>query len=153
MQEWQEDGYKLAIFSNQNMIKSALGGKAATNFKAKVDSILKDAGVEAVVHAATQKDENRKPELGMWKHFVEECNGGTEVDLEKSFFVGDAAGRLVDIGDSDKEFAKAIGLPFKTPEEAFGESAHLSLCCALCPVLLARPALSGPLVTAAGTAR
>lgn len=35
--------------------------------------------------------------------------------------MGDAAGRDDDpVGSSDRDFAEAIGLPFKTPEEAFG---------------------------------
>lgn len=45
----------------------------------------------------------------------------TAADLKDSFFVGDAAGREGDaVGDSDLQFAKAIGLPFKTPDEVFG---------------------------------
>lgn len=122
MQELASEGYKIVIFSNQAMIKSALTGKAATNFKAKLDCILKGAGVNAAVFAATQKDSNRKPEIGMWDHFTAKCNGCATVDLASSFFVGDAAGRPFDISDSDKKFAEAVGLPFKTPEEVFGES-------------------------------
>lgn len=72
---------------------------------------------------ATAKDDNRKPAPGMWNHFTKECNGGVEIDKEKSFYVGDAAGRSFDFADSDKEFAKVIGVAFKTPDEVFGESA------------------------------
>jgi bifunctional polynucleotide phosphatase/kinase len=122
VQEYESKGYKIVVFTNQAMIKSALMGKAATNFKAKMDSILKSAGVDAAVFAATQKDSNRKPEAGMWDHFTAKCNGNAKVDLARSFFVGDAAGRQFDISDSDKKFAEAVGLPFKTPEEVFGES-------------------------------
>ena len=120
------------IFSNQATIKSALTGKAATNFKAKVDSILKSAGIKAAVLAATLKDENRKPETGMFDHFVSACNGGVAVDVESSFFVGDAAGRPFDIAGTDKEFAAATKLPFKTPEEMFGDSALPSKSCRVC---------------------
>lgn len=119
------DGYKLAIFTNQSAIKSALTGKGATKCKAKVDAILKAADVRAAVCIATMKDENRKPGLGMWNHFMQKCNGGIEIDKESSFFVGDAAGRQFDFSDSDKEFAREMGLPFKTPEEVFGESVLL----------------------------
>ena len=44
------------------------------------------------------------------------------MDLEKSFFMGDAAGREgflqvnPDHSDSDVKFAANVGLPFKTPE-------------------------------------
>ena len=123
-----DDGYKIAIFSNQATIKTALGGAAAKNFRAKIDAVLKSAGVQAAAYVATMKpkegeDPYRKPATGMWEHFVEHCNGGVEVDKASSFYVGDAAGRPQDFSDSDKKFAEAIGLPFKTPEDVFGTSA------------------------------
>lgn len=37
-------------------------------------------------------------------------------DKEKSFFVGDAAGRKGDHASTDRKFADNIGLPFHTPE-------------------------------------
>lgn len=55
-------------------------------------------------------------------------NGGVkpEVDLEQSFFIGDAAGRPAaenkswkDHGSSDRKFAINADLPFHTPEEYF----------------------------------
>jgi bifunctional polynucleotide phosphatase/kinase len=33
---------------------------------------------------------------GMWEEFVHNWNGGLEVDFERSFYVGDAAGRKSD---------------------------------------------------------
>ena len=131
LQELSDDGYKIVIFSNQSGIKSALGGAAAKNFRAKVDSVLKDAGVQAAAYVSTMKgkegepDAFRKPATGMWEHFVEHCNGGVEVDKASSFYVGDAAGRTQDFSDSDAKFAEAIGVPFKTPEDVFGSSATL----------------------------
>jgi histidinol phosphatase-like enzyme len=51
---------------------------------------------------AKEDDEFRKPSTAMWKLFLEH-NG--PVDLAKSFFCGDAAGRKIgkrkDISDSD----------------------------------------------------
>jgi bifunctional polynucleotide phosphatase/kinase len=120
VQEIEQGGHKIVIFSNQASIKSTLNGKGAAKLKAKVDNILDAAGVKAAVLVATMKDENRKPELGMWKHFTENCNGGKVINKEESFFVGDAAGGKYDFADTDKEFARKIGLPFKTPEEFFG---------------------------------
>ena len=41
------------------------------------------------------------------------------IDLEKSFYVGDAAGRKNDFSCSDRKFAFNIGINFYTPEEFF----------------------------------
>ena len=57
-------------------------------------------------------------------------NGGVEIDLQRSFYVGDAAGRHAtgsrpaDFSDSDKEFAEALGLTFYTPELMFLEESE-----------------------------
>jgi bifunctional polynucleotide phosphatase/kinase len=47
-----------------------------------------------LVLCATAKDQFRKPAPGAWAHLVE-SNGGVQVEMSKSFFVGDAAGRQV----------------------------------------------------------
>lgn len=121
IQEIHKSGFKIVLISNQALIKSALTGKAATNAKAKFDSVLEAAGVPATVLIATQKDSNRKPETGMWDFFTSNCNGGVEVDMGESYYVGDAAGRKYDFSDSDKMFAENVGLPFKVPEDVFGK--------------------------------
>ena len=128
IQELHDSGYKIVIFSNQATVKSALGGKAAAQIKAKVDEILAGAGVPATVYAATLKDENRKPKLGMWTQFTQNSNDGKEVDKESSYYVGDAAGRPDDFAGTDKEFAEAIGLPFKVPENVFGAGMCVAIC-------------------------
>lgn len=125
MQAIHKEGFKIVLISNQALIKSALTGKAATNAKAKFDSVLEAAGVPATVLIATQKDGNRKPETGMWDFFTENCNGGVKVDKSQSYYVGDAAGRKYDFSDSDKVFAESVGLSFKVPEDVFGEGALL----------------------------
>ena len=40
-------------------------------------------------------------------------------DVDARFFVGDAAGRPNDHGDSDREFARAVGVAFHTETEFF----------------------------------
>ena len=67
---------------------------------------------------AKEKDAFRKPETGMWEELGRR-NGGIKPQQEKSFFVGDAAGRKKDHSDTDKEFAKAAGLKFFTEDEFF----------------------------------
>lgn len=54
-----------------------------------------------------------------------QANGGVEIDLAESMYIGDAAGRPVrgkikkDFSFSDRLFALNIGLKFFTPEEHF----------------------------------
>ncbi|KAK3283671.1 hypothetical protein CYMTET_8641 [Cymbomonas tetramitiformis] len=119
LQELHEDGFKLVIFSNQNGIKKAISGKKAMETKSRIDNFSKEVQVPIQAFCATQKDEYRKPEVGMWKYMLRHNNEGLEPDMDCVFFVGDAAGRPADFSDSDKEFAKRIGVKFYTPEEFF----------------------------------
>jgi bifunctional polynucleotide phosphatase/kinase len=43
--------------------------------------------------AATHADHYKKPALGMWNYFMKNLNGDVKVDMKRSFFCGDAAGR------------------------------------------------------------
>ena len=55
------------------------------------------------VYAATTDSEYRKPRLGMWREFIDDYDLDVSgVDLAKSFFVGDAAGRLGDHSAVDR---------------------------------------------------
>ena len=75
--------------------------------------------------AATKDDEYRKPSIQSWSHFLSAHNKGKDVDKEKSFYCGDAAGRPAegkrkkDFSDTDLKYALNLGLPFKLPEELF----------------------------------
>lgn len=126
VQKLAEAGYKVVIFSNQNGIKGALGGKMAEKVKSIAAQLVETLGVPAQVFLAPQKDCYRKPESGMWEYFTASCNGGVEPDLTQSFYCGDAAGRSgdasaeADFADSDKRFASNIGVDFKLPEDVFG---------------------------------
>lgn len=82
---------------------------------------------------AVSRDEYRKPDVGMFKHVS--CD--IKVDMKRSFFVGDAAGRPAAmsrkkdhsnsgiflyawiIESVDLEFARGAGLKFYTPEQFF----------------------------------
>ncbi len=50
-------------------------------------------------------------------------NGNVDIDLKKSFYCGDAAGRVKgkkkDFSDSDYKFALNINITFFTPEMLF----------------------------------
>eukprot|EP00242_Pyramimonas_sp_CCMP2087_P014104 CAMPEP_0198212684 /NCGR_PEP_ID=MMETSP1445-20131203/27202_1 /TAXON_ID=36898 /ORGANISM="Pyramimonas sp., Strain CCMP2087" /LENGTH=241 /DNA_ID=CAMNT_0043887201 /DNA_START=175 /DNA_END=900 /DNA_ORIENTATION=+ len=117
--ELHESGYRLVIFSNQNGIKKAITGVKATATKSRINQFIKSAGVPMEAFCATQKDEFRKPDTGMWERLVSATSGDAKPVAADSIYVGDAAGRPKDFSDSDAKFAKAVGLTFYTPEEFF----------------------------------
>jgi DNA 3'-phosphatase len=59
----------------------------------------------------------RKPGIGLWKRVLELMENN--IDLESSFYCGDAAGRKTDHSNDDLLFAKNAKLKFYTPEEYF----------------------------------
>lgn len=136
LKQLNEEGYAVVFVSNQNGISLApdpkTGGdmKAYMNFKAKVSAVFKHLDLPITLYAATEKDLNRKPRTGMWDQFLKDY--GVDVDLDSSFFVGDAGGRAEDKAAkvrkdhscSDRDFAANVGIAFHTPEEYFlGEAA------------------------------
>lgn len=51
------------------------------------------------IYAATEKDLYRKPRIGMWKELLGDYDlSPGNIDLENSFFVGDAGGRIASVG-------------------------------------------------------
>ncbi|KAL2944553.1 Polynucleotide 3'-phosphatase ZDP [Bienertia sinuspersici] len=64
-------------------------------------------------------DPYRKPKTGMWHVMEKHFNSGIPIDMEESFYVGDAAGRKNDHSDADIKFAQDIGLKFYYPEDFF----------------------------------
>lgn len=79
--------------------------KSQSNFQRKLPLIAQNLGGGAVpfhCFAALDYDEYRKPATGMWDAFVANYNGGVEVDLASSLYVGDAAGRPRDHSDTDR---------------------------------------------------
>ncbi len=63
-------------------------------------------------------DPHRKPCPIMWQKFCKSYNQGAEIDMKKSFYCGDAAGRPAtdtrkkDHSADDRLFASNIGLKF-----------------------------------------
>ncbi|ANB13879.1 Tpp1p [Sugiyamaella lignohabitans] len=120
--------YVLAIISNQGGVVAENDKKRYLYLKDRVKSIVKDLDtVPLRFYAATKpkkgaSDKYRKPLTGMWEALQADLAPVYSVDIEKSFFVGDAAGRRSDFSDSDLKFAQAVGLRFFTPEKFFGLS-------------------------------
>ncbi|ELU14683.1 hypothetical protein CAPTEDRAFT_176929 [Capitella teleta] len=119
------DGFKIVFFTNQMGIQR--GKLKPHDFQKKVESIQKKIGISAQVLVSTGSGPYRKPGVGMWTYLQENMNSGIEIDLENSFYVGDAAGRpkdwvkgkKKDFSCGDRLFALNIALPFFTPEEYF----------------------------------
>lgn len=129
VRKWFHDGYEVAIISNQGGVQKKLAGKMAQLVKARAASVAATLGVPChVLMCPSRESDNpyRKPQTGMWTFFEKELRpkDAPKIDRKASFYVGDAAGRSEDHNgkgaDTDRRFADSLGLPFKTPEEAFG---------------------------------
>ena len=114
-------GYTLVVFTNQY-------AKSKNEKQKKVDRVanfVRKLKLPVYVYIATEKDEYRKPEIGMWKLFTKNLNKS----VKKVFFVGDALGRPQDFSDSDRLFGEKLGInvEIKSPEEFFGSNKNISL--------------------------
>ncbi|KAI1281567.1 DNA kinase/phosphatase Pnk1 [Xylaria sp. FL0933] len=138
---YNEENYRVVILSNQAGLTlhpdpNAKGPKNAgkakvANFKQKCSAVLAQLNIPTSVYAATERDEYRKPRMGMWRELCEDYDiPENEIDLQNSVFVGDAGGRTArvvsggratakDFSCSDRNFAHNVGITYKTPEEFF----------------------------------
>lgn len=75
------------------------------DFKGKVSAVVSQLDLPITVYAATGRDEYRKPRVGMWRELLDDHDLDImeTVDLEKSFFVGDAGGREAVTGITVKD--------------------------------------------------
>lgn len=104
LQEIYNSGYAIVIFTNQSK-----------NFKVEqIKNVLRTLEIPLKVYIGVD-NLHKKPEITMWNLFTNEKN----IDMNESFFVGDALGRVGDWSDSDKQFADACKLSIRTPEEMF----------------------------------
>ena len=122
-----DQDFKIVVISNQSRLTN---DDAVAKFKSKVESIakgLKDVPIQVFVSAATGSSVFRKPRTGIFEVLRRDLNGEySEIDVQSSFYCGDAAGRLKKASDgkkdfacSDRLFAMNIGLKFLTPEQFF----------------------------------
>ncbi|TVU35179.1 hypothetical protein EJB05_17056 [Eragrostis curvula] len=127
LQSLYDDGYKLVIFTNESNIERWTNKRqvAVDSKVGRLDQFIECVKVPIQVFIACgsgkglQEDKYCKPKPGMWWLMAQHFNSGIKIDMDQSFYVGDAAGRENDHSDADKEFAKAIGLKFYVPEEYF----------------------------------
>lgn len=139
-------GHVMVIFTNQASVSATAQLKATSklyrNLTHKVLMVLaaleRSTGIAALVFAAPgrpgkvhkiksseeQHAATRKPARGMWDELDKYVKGALgldyAVDVERSFYVGDAAGRDGDHLADDRGFAESAGVRFETPEAFFG---------------------------------
>ncbi|KAI3828195.1 hypothetical protein L1987_02292 [Smallanthus sonchifolius] len=129
LQSLYNDGYKLVIFTNESNIERWKNKRqvAVDSKIGRLDSFIKLVNVPIQVFIACgvskgqEVDPFRKPQPGMWRIMEQHFNSGILINMDQSFYVGDAAGRKDDHSDADKKFAEKIGLKFYLPEEYFDE--------------------------------
>lgn len=127
LQSLYSDGYKLVIFTNEaNIERWKNKRQVAVDSKiGRLNNFIKMVNVPAQVFIACGaprskvEDPFRKPKPGMWRIMEQHFNSGISVDMDQSFYVGDAAGRANDHSDADIKFAEAVGLKFYLPEQYF----------------------------------
>jgi len=119
------DGHLIVILTNESMDRfkqpEAIR-KAILKKTGRLMGFAKAADVPLIALCATAKDKYRKPAAGAWTHLVTEANGGVAPDLPRCIYVGDAAGRPQDHSDTDRGFARAVGVPFQTETEFWAQN-------------------------------
>lgn len=119
------NGFKIVVFTNQRGIET--GKVTMDDLKKKICLIYQRLEVPCQFFVATGSTEYRKPRTGMWKTLEQKFNDGIAIDINQSFYVGDAAGRpenkimkrKKDHSSADRFYAMNLGLSFYTPEEHF----------------------------------
>ncbi|XP_062096815.1 polynucleotide 3'-phosphatase ZDP isoform X2 [Humulus lupulus] len=129
LQSLYNDGYKLVIFTNESNIER-WKNKRQVAVDSKIGRLNKfivtvKVPIQVFIACGVSKsngqadDPYRKPKPGMWHLLEKHFNSGISIDMDQSFYVGDAAGRENDHSDADIKFAEAVGLKFHVPEEYF----------------------------------
>lgn len=103
IQKYYKNGFAIVVFTNQ-----------FKDFKRdQIKVVMDQLGVPYCAYLAYDKT-IKKPSPFLYEQYKR-----PNIDLKKSFYVGDAMGRQHDWSDSDKKFALNCGLMPKTPEEIF----------------------------------
>ncbi|XP_065639484.1 uncharacterized protein LOC124815959 [Hydra vulgaris] len=118
LKEFNDKNFEIIIVTNQAGIKKS---DIKTNeFKIKIDNIEKDLiatypNMSFRIFCAVHKDIHRKP----YPTFFNIINNNKDIDVNKSFFCGDGAGREKDHTSADIKFAYNCAIDFITPERLF----------------------------------
>jgi DNA 3'-phosphatase len=117
LQEAYQEGYSLAIISNQKGNEQI---KERKELEEKLDTILSILEVPIDIICSHNDDIYRKPRTGMWEFLYEarwkNFPSVSSFTKENCFYIGDAAGRPVyggrkkDFSDTDYKFALNLGI-------------------------------------------
>jgi len=108
--------YSIIFITNQSKLYSKLGFNEEfyNQIKIKYENILKEINRDITIFiTAGSNSIYRKPYIKIFEDYIK------EYDKEKSYYVGDAAGREKDFSDSDRNFAYNLGIKFYIPEQFF----------------------------------
>jgi len=107
LMNYYKNGYCIVIVSNQTK---------STEMKLnQIKNVLSTLPIPSIISVAYE-EEFKKPKRIMFDMIV----GDKKIDIDKSFFVGDALGRQGDWSDIDKRFAENIGLKkILSPDDLF----------------------------------
>jgi bifunctional polynucleotide phosphatase/kinase len=106
-----DDGYCIIIISNQTR-----NTVMKTN---QIIAAMSTLGIPSMILVASE-DTDKKPNTTMYDMITQMTT--KQIDIKKSFYVGDALGRPDDWSDSDKQFGLNIGFTnIYSPDHMFGE--------------------------------
>ena len=115
-----DNGFTLVIFTNQKLKNKKNKDKIEIEMRQKMDKLeyfMKIINLPMIVFISFGDGDYRKPGTGMWEILKRMLN--SDINYERSFYVGDAAGRPEDFSDSDSGFAANNGLNFITQTDFF----------------------------------
>jgi bifunctional polynucleotide phosphatase/kinase len=115
--------YIIIIFSNQNI-------NTKMNYDDhlyKCDKISNELDIPITFYFSLEKDIMRKPRIGMWDYMINNKFNNIGIDINNSFYCGDALGRSDDFADTDLKFALNIGLNIYSPEQLFSKKKLMDL--------------------------
>ena len=118
-------GFKIVNFTNQVGIPEIVN---ESNFKDRVESFLsfiKAYGV-TLIYSKINRGKFHKPNDGMFNFYQTYLNGGTLVDKDLSFYVGNVDGRSKGSRSSeDVKFAAKVGVRFFSSMEYFQDGVNV----------------------------
>ena len=104
LKKYHNKGYTIVIFTNQTK-----------EWKCdQIKNVMETLDIPIIVCIAMNKIEH-KPNTIMFDSIIDK----NKINMDESFFIGDALGRKNDFSDSDKMFAINIGIKYKSPEQFF----------------------------------